>query len=303
VSCVYVSLCVLSLCVSLCESLSVSISDSLSLQSEDSTSNTATAQVRQRGARFAIAEIASSFGETLPQRLPSLWPNLDLREGASACVLLCALLPSLHPLLLRQLSMESVIDAVTDKEEDVRKAAAELMCALCMKQLQPTMIAVVRLLLPRLRSPCLSTRQGSSYCLCLLVIRLRLRLLPYCCLLYPAFMYSMSDSCRTIRGQMSQCFAAVIELMPLELGQIDDCSDLPSDLIERRNRQRQFFRQLSEGPGAMEPYEGGVRLNAELRAYQQVLVLYLYSLLLCSSYSLFSVLCYVLFALFSVLKG
>lgn len=77
----------------------------------------------------------------------------------------------------------------------------------------------------------------------------------------------LSDQEESVRKMSSQCFATLIQLMPLD-GSVSVPSDLSSNMITLIQSKRQFLEQLFN-PNQINDYKVPIIINAKLRSYQQ----------------------------------
>lgn len=77
----------------------------------------------------------------------------------------------------------------------------------------------------------------------------------------------MSDSDHDVRVLATTTFASIIKLVPLEAG-IPDPEDMPQELLEGRERERDFISQMMD-PTKIKPFDLPVSIKATLRKYQQ----------------------------------
>lgn len=100
----------------------------------------------------------------------------------------------------------------------------------------------------------------------------------------------LSDQEESVRKMASQCFATLIQLMPL-----DGSVPIPPNLSDNKNllmnelikSQRQFLDQLFN-PNQINDYQVPIMINAKLRTYQQTGVNWLAFL---NKYKLHGILC------------
>lgn len=81
----------------------------------------------------------------------------------------------------------------------------------------------------------------------------------------------MSDQDQSVRLCATHSFATLIQLMPLD-GGVPDPPNISSDFARHKEAERQFLEQLFN-PKSIENYKIPVPVNAQLRSYQQVLLL------------------------------
>lgn len=96
----------------------------------------------------------------------------------------------------------------------------------------------------------------------------------------------MSDQEESVRKMASQCFANLIQLMPLD-GSIPIPPNLSDDMNLLIQSQRQFLDQLFN-PSQISDYKVPIMINTKLRSYQQIGVNWLAFL---NKYKLHGILC------------
>ena len=111
-------------------------------------------------------------------------------------------------------------------------------------------------------------------------------ILPYVVFLIVPVLGRMSDSDPDVRILATTTFASIIRLVPLEAG-IPDPEDMPKELLEGRDRERDFIQQMMD-PSKIKPFDLPVSIKATLRKYQQEGVNWLHFL---NRYHLHGVLC------------
>jgi TATA-binding protein-associated factor len=110
-------------------------------------------------------------------------------------------------------------------------------------------------------------RQGAIECIYHLSTTMGSDILPYIVFLIVPVLGRMSDSDHDVRVLATTTFASIIKLVPLEQG-IPDPSDMPQELLEGRDREREFIQQMMD-PTKVKPFELPVTIKATLRKYQQ----------------------------------
>ena len=115
---------------------------------------------------------------------------------------------------------------------------------------------------------------------------LDIKALPYVIFMIVPVLGRMSDSDDDIRSTATNTFASLVKMVPLEAG-LPDPPDFSEDLLRRRETERQFLTQLLDG-SKVQKYDIPVKINAELRKYQQEGVNWLAFL---AKYQLHGILC------------
>ena len=110
-------------------------------------------------------------------------------------------------------------------------------------------------------------RQGASEFIYYLVQLLDTKILPYTIFLIVPVLGRMSDKDDAVRLICTNCFALLIRLVPLEAG-IPDPPGMSEKLLAHRDEERKFLSQLLDS-SKVENFEIPVKINAELRKYQQ----------------------------------
>ncbi|GMG55881.1 unnamed protein product [Ambrosiozyma monospora] len=113
----------------------------------------------------------------------------------------------------------------------------------------------------------LKERQGSIECIYHLCNVMGADILPYVVFLIVPVLGRMSDSNNDVRVLSTTTFAQIIKLVPLEAG-IPDPVDMPKELLEGRDKERDFIQQMMD-PTKIKPFQLPVSIKATLRKYQQ----------------------------------
>ncbi|GMF05811.1 unnamed protein product [Ambrosiozyma monospora] len=113
----------------------------------------------------------------------------------------------------------------------------------------------------------LKERQGAIECIYHLCNVMGADILPYVVFLIVPVLGRMSDSNNDVRVLSTTTFAQIIKLVPLEAG-IPDPVDMPKELLEGRDKERDFIQQMMD-PTKIKPFELPVSIKATLRKYQQ----------------------------------
>ncbi|ODQ66801.1 hypothetical protein NADFUDRAFT_41424 [Nadsonia fulvescens var. elongata DSM 6958] len=113
----------------------------------------------------------------------------------------------------------------------------------------------------------LHSRQGSVECIYHLTSSMGSDILPYVVFLIVPVLGRMSDADKDVRLLATTTFASIIKLVPLESG-IPDPEDMPQNLLEGRDREREFISQMLD-PTKVKPFKLPVAIKADLRKYQQ----------------------------------
>lgn len=122
--------------------------------------------------------------------------------------------------------------------------------------------------LPLMNNPASVTdRQGLIELVYHLSLNMGSDILPYVVFLIVPLLGRMSDSNTDVRTLATTTFASIIKLVPLEAG-IPDPEGLPTELMEGREKERDFLQQMMD-PSKAKPFNLPVAIKATLRKYQQ----------------------------------
>ncbi|KAI0462311.1 hypothetical protein LJB42_004399 [Komagataella kurtzmanii] len=244
------------------------------------------AAIKRRGALYTLNIFLDKYGVSLFEQLPTLKSIIfspleklndkaeyDDETGQSlvdSLGILRALFVNLHP-DLRYLVIEKVplmLLALKSQYSVFRYCAARLLALL--SSCVPTKLIpiVIKDILPMINDPgSLVKRQGSIEFIFHLSVTMGPSILPYVVFLIVPVLGRMSDANNDVRFLATTTFASIIKLVPLEAG-IEDPPDMPKELLEGRDREREFIQQMMD-PTKIKPFELPVSINATLRKYQQ----------------------------------
>ncbi|GMM37765.1 hypothetical protein DASC09_050900 [Saccharomycopsis crataegensis] len=197
--------------------------------------------------------------------------------------------PKLNEELLfgSNLDLNVLLRGLKSKYSIFRYAASKCLAILCKHFPIKTIPFVVTNVLPLLKnSGFLSNRQGAIETIYHLSNIMGADILPYVIFFIVPVLGRMSDSDPNIRVLATTTFASIIKLVPLEAG-IEDPQDMPKDLLEGREKERSFIRELMN-PKEIPDYELPVAIKATLRSYQKSGVNWLHFL---NKYNLHGILC------------
>ncbi|XP_077491281.1 histone acetyltransferase 1 isoform X2 [Amblyomma americanum] len=265
-------------------------------------------EIQRRGAAQVLSLAAEHFGAALPERLPSLWeatvePLLRGRnyidaaseasagcgathngegEGQAASAEAQELVaplqalevigPHLHPKLHTKLdaTLSPLCAALDNRSPVVRHLASRCLGMMARVRTEPTMALIVDQVLSKLgASDDDIQRRGAVEAIACVIDGLSLGVVPYLVFLVVPVLGRMSDQDEAVRLMATHCFAALVRLMPLDGGGINDVGgSLSAELRERRAAERHFLEQLMDARHA-DNYELSVPINAQLRSYQQ----------------------------------
>ncbi|XP_055541530.1 TATA-binding protein-associated factor 172 [Wyeomyia smithii] len=271
------------------------------------------ARTQRLGATHAITTICSYFKDTLPQKLPVVWQlmmdkiiskvteeyidkisrtivpqdetndfvtSLQLNEVAARHID-----PALHDQLFQLLPKLCLL--LRHPLKAVRHMVGRCLATLALVDSQAVMTLVISDIVPMLSSiENVIKRQGAAEAIACIVSLLQLEIVPYVVLLVVPLLGRMSDPDQSVRLVSTHCFATLIQLMPLD-GITPDVRGLPEDLKSRKLKDKEFLEYLF-APKTIPDFKIPVKINADLRSYQQSGVNWLWFL---NKYKLHGILC------------
>ncbi|XP_050390117.1 TATA-binding protein-associated factor 172 [Patella vulgata] len=245
-------------------------------------------KIQRRGADVALSTICAYFSDKMQTKVPVLWEccinqlltvqdtnknsddeNLS-QELVNSLQVLETVSSSFHSTVLAQVIAKLPLLSVClqHKYTAVRHIAARCIATLCQLQTHHTMHFIIETIIPMLASTDSEIkRQGASEALANIIELLGIDILPYIVLLVVPILGCMCDQNEAVRLMATHCFANMIRLLPLEAG-IPDPPEMNAEMIERKEKQREFLEQLLDG-SKIECYKITVDIKAELRKYQQ----------------------------------
>ncbi|KAM3162935.1 TATA-binding protein-associated factor MOT1 [Lachancea thermotolerans] len=248
------------------------------------------AQIKRKGALYTLSEFLLRLGPTVLEVVPQVKQMIfdplervdsefggvppDAKAGqevVDALGVLRALivymseelqtneiLPRL-PLILKYLRSELAV---------FRYSAARTLADLANTLTIQVLPFIIQTALPLMSNPSSVTdRQGLTELVYHLALYMGSNILPYVVFLIVPLLGRMSDSNQDIRTLATSTFASIIKLVPLEAG-IPDPEGLPQDLMEGREKERDFIQQMMD-PSKAKPFQCPVAIKATLRKYQQ----------------------------------
>jgi TATA-binding protein-associated factor len=237
-------------------------------------------EIGKRGAELTLIALATTHGQTLFDDLPSLWQsihapisNLQGEDEASltkACLMIIKIAPHVHILLKEKILglVALLIKRVQSTSVIIRSLSAQAISSIVRYTAPQSMNVLVTHVLPVLQDvENVNARRGAALALHACITTLELEVLPYLIFLIVPVLGRMSDQDDIVRKTMSFSFATLVRLMPLE-ARVPNPVDMPQSLVEQRSRERVFLEQLLGGR-KVDPYEMPIKINTELRAYQQ----------------------------------
>lgn len=265
------------------------------------------ARIKRNGALLSFDSLLAIYKERLFDEVPKLKLLMmeplkllnatdevigDEVKGQSvvdALGILRALLPKLHPSLHGDVvgNLELLLPGFTSELSVFRYSASKCFATLASVCPVPCFTFLVKSVLPMLSNAGdVRERQGAIETIYHLSNTMGSDILPYVVFLIVPVLGRMSDSDGDVRILATTTFASIIKLVPLEAG-IPDPEDMPSDLLEGRDRERDFIQQMMD-PTKIKPFELPVSIKATLRKYQQDGVNWLHFL---NKYHLHGILC------------
>ena len=191
---------------------------------------------------------------------------------------------SLHKVLFE--AMPNVCLLLQHPMKTIRHMAARCLATLADIDSQRVMTLVIHELVPLLSLLDSINREGAIEAITCIVNKLQFKIVPYVVLLIVPILGRMSDPTQSVRLISTNCFATLIQLMPLD-GFSPDLNDLSDDLKERKLKDKEFLEYLFR-PKSIPDFKVPVAINAELRSYQQAGVNWLWFL---NKYKLHGILC------------
>ncbi|CAE7140157.1 unnamed protein product [Rhizoctonia solani] len=253
----------------------------------------AKARIIKRGAQLALTRLGELFGPELFTRLKQMWDSMvggltyAFGEGSDgdkkieksdeagqqaidSLTVLHVVVPSLDESLYDRVAelFPVIARSLRSKFALVRQAAARSLATLCDTVTTKGMRFVVEHVLSYLGdTTVLENRQGTMELIYHIVQKLDLRVLPYVLFLIVPVLGRMSDNDNDCRYVASNTFASLVRMVPLEAG-LPDPPGFSPELLAKRETEREFLTQLLDG-SKVTPYEIPIKINVELRKYQQ----------------------------------
>uniref|UniRef100_A0A182N4Z9 TATA-binding protein-associated factor 172 n=1 Tax=Anopheles dirus TaxID=7168 RepID=A0A182N4Z9_9DIPT len=282
------------------------------------------ARTQRLGATAAITTICAQFGANLPEKLPIVWQLLldklhsrvdepyvdqlaldviaqdETNDFMTSLQLLEIAAPFLDRTLHGQLFelLPKLCLLLRHPLKGVRHMVGRCLATLAAVDAATVMTLVINDVVPLLS--CIESvikRQGAAEAVTCIVNRLQFEIVPYVVLLVVPLLGRMSDPDQSVRLVSTHCFATLIQLMPLDGLAADGGGGgggigggnrhLSEDLRQRKMKDRRFLEYLFS-PKTIPDFEIPVKINAELRSYQQSGVNWLWFL---NRYKLHGILC------------
>ncbi|CAE6520255.1 unnamed protein product [Rhizoctonia solani] len=276
------------------------------------SSDAAKARIIKRGAQLALTRLGELFGAELFTRLKQMWDSMvggltyAFGEGLDgdkkieksdevgqqvidSLTVLHVVVPSLDESLHVRVAelFPTIARSLRSKFALVRQAAARSLATLCSTVTTKGMRFIVEHVLSYLGdTTVLENRQGTMELIYQIVQKLDMKVLPYVLFLIVPVLGRMSDNDSDCRYVASNTFASLVRMVPLEAG-LPDPPGFSQELLAKRETEREFLTQLLDG-SKVTPYEIPIKLNVELRKYQQEGVNWLAFL---AKYQLHGILC------------
>lgn len=170
----------------------------------------------------------------------------------------------------------------------IRHMSARCLATLALINSKDVMVLVMNELIPLLSQIESSiNREGAIEAITCIVSKLQFKIVPYVVLLIVPILGRMSDQNQAVRLLATNCFATLIQLMPLDGLTPDFKEDLTDDLKKRKMKDKEFLDYLFR-PKSIPDFKVPVTIKAELRSYQQAGVNWLWFL---NKYKLHGILC------------
>ncbi|EDS39763.1 TATA-binding protein-associated factor 172 [Culex quinquefasciatus] len=288
----------------------LTVEETLNENEETSRKN---ARTQRLGATHAITTICSYFKESLPLKLPIVWQLMtekiltivvdsyidrlsrelisaeDTNEFMTSLQLIEVSARHIHRSLHEKLFelLPKLCLLLRHPLKSIRHMVGRCLATLAMVDTQVVMTMVINDIVPMLNSiENVIKRQGAAEAIACIVSQLQLQIVPYVVLLVVPLLGRMSDPDQSVRLVSTHCFASLIQLMPLD-GISPDARGLSDELKDRKLKDKEFLEYLFT-PKIIPDFKIPVKINAELRSYQQSGVNWLWFL---NKYKLHGILC------------
>lgn len=248
------------------------------------------ARIKRNGAVLTLEGLLNVYKSTLFENVPKLKeymlePLNFLKDSSSKEVIedelkgqsiidalgvLRALLPkldkSLYPEIIDRLPL--FIHGLSSEFSVFRYSTAKCFATISSICPSQAFTFLVKSILPMLNNAGeMKERQGAIESIYHLSSTMGSDILPYIVFLIVPVLGRMSDADLDVRILATTTFASIIKLVPLEAG-IPDPADMPQELLEGRDRERDFIQQMMD-PTKVKPFDLPVSIKATLRKYQQ----------------------------------
>ncbi|XP_050546449.1 TATA-binding protein-associated factor 172 [Daktulosphaira vitifoliae] len=269
--------------------------------------------LQRKGATYALQKICLHFGEDLQKKLPRLieivYNNVkianistydqnddslkmndevaqELVKNLQVFEIVCSKIHPCYTLKLLEL-LDTFSNLLMCQYSSVRHMVARCLAASVDLDSVITMTTIINNVLPLLdAADCDVKRKGAIEVIICVIDKLQLNIVPYIVLLMIPLLGRLSDQVESIRKLASQCFATLIQLMPLD-GGVPIPQNLNDNISKLIESQRHFLDQLFN-PNQIKDFNVPVIINAKLRSYQQTGINWLAFL---NKYKLHGILC------------
>lgn len=270
-------------------------------------------KIQRCGATFTIESACKFFGASLREKLPTLWDlmfsilmkideqyirklhhELMPQEETNNILISLQLIEiatehidsELHIELFQSLPKICLLSQHPMKA--IRHMSARCLAAFALIDAQKVILTVINTLIPLLSQiECPINREGAIEAITCIVHKLQFNIVPYVVLLIVPILGRMSDQDQAVRLLATNCFATLIQLMPLD-GQSPDMKENLSDELKMRKLNDRKFLDFLFKPKSIPDYKIPIPINAELRNYQQDGINWLWFL---NKYKLHGILC------------
>ncbi|AMD20816.1 HDR074Wp [Eremothecium sinecaudum] len=249
------------------------------------------AHIKRRGALYTLSHLFEKLGaealNSVPQLKHSIFDPIDstckLEDNSGEVdftlgqkiVDALGVLRALFNYMDSQLQEEYIFSKLPNmlaylrsKYSVIRYAAARTLSSLASTNPIRVMPFIIKRVLPLVNNAgSITDRQSGVELIYHLCESMGTEILPYIVFLVVPLLGRMSDYNGDVRNLATTTFASIIKLVPLEEG-ISDPKGLPQDLLEGREKERDFIQQMMD-PSKAKPFNLPVAVKATLRKYQQ----------------------------------
>lgn len=246
------------------------------------------AKIKRNGALMTLDQLVHIYGPKLFDQVTKLKEMMieplrylskteevsqDELKGQSvidALGILRALFPKMDKELYPEVidNLDLFLPGLQSEYSVFRYSTAKCLATICSVVPAKAFIFIVNSVLPMLKNAGdVKQRQGAIETVYHISAAMGASILPYVMFLIVPVMGRMSDSDHDVRVLAATTFASIIKLVPLEAG-IPDPEDMPQELLEGRDRERDFIQQMMD-PTKIKSFDLPVTIKATLRKYQQ----------------------------------
>ena len=254
----------------------------LQVQNNSNSSAMIEKEISHRGAEYSLESLAKVFDDKLFDQLPTLKnillsiqsfiskENNDFKKLLEILqiylILLPVVSPKLHGFFLENFPLFFTL--VQNSKTIQRTAIARVVGMYCKIITLDCMKLVISDLLPFLsKTNDENARLGVSECIQFIIEYLDMKVIPYIVFLVVPTLGRMSDPSICVRKLVTNSFATLVRLMPLESG-IEDPDGFTEQMKIQKQNERRFLEQLLDG-SKLDQYTLPIPVNAQLRKYQQ----------------------------------